>query len=43
VDRVVIVYQGWLVAQCTLAEVTAGRGLEDAYAWLTSQIPQSPR
>jgi ABC-2 type transport system ATP-binding protein len=43
VDRVVIVYQGWLVALGTLAEVTASRGLEDAFIWLTSQVPQRPR
>jgi ABC-2 type transport system ATP-binding protein len=43
VDRVVIVDQGWLVAQGTLAEVTGNGGLEDAFLWLTSQVPQRPR
>jgi ABC-2 type transport system ATP-binding protein len=43
VDRVVIVYQGWLIAQGTLAEITASRGLEDAFLWLTSQVPERPR
>jgi ABC-2 type transport system ATP-binding protein len=43
VDRVVIVYQGRLVTQGTLAEVTGNGGLEDAFLWLTSQVPQRPR
>jgi len=44
-DRVVIVDQGHLVAQATLAELTAGhdRGLEDAFLRLTGHTPEVPR
>jgi ABC-2 type transport system ATP-binding protein len=45
VDRVVIVDHGRLIAQATLAELTAGhdRGLEDAFLRLTGQTPGVPR
>jgi ABC-2 type transport system ATP-binding protein len=45
VDRVVIVDQGHLVAQATLAELTAGhdRGLEDAFLRLTGHTPEVSR
>jgi ABC-2 type transport system ATP-binding protein len=45
VDRVVIVDRGRLVAQATLAELTAGhdRGLEDAFLRLTGHAPEVPR
>jgi ABC-2 type transport system ATP-binding protein len=45
VDRVVIVDRGRLVAQATLAELTAGqdRGLEDAFLRLTGHAPEVSR
>jgi ABC-2 type transport system ATP-binding protein len=45
VDRVVIVDHGHLVAQATLAELTAGhdRGLEDTFLRLTGHAPEVPR